>query len=99
MKLTELQIEDETSLKLMQPVSLAMREALLHLDTHQFGENRQRNKTKSDKLAQKNNPDNKLSVKSGGVKKKKNYAGEKKLKKGGVVSSENNLKKKKIKET
>ena len=42
-------MSDEESVKILQPVSLAMREALLHLDTHDFGENKARNKRKSDK--------------------------------------------------
>ena len=41
-------MSDEESVKILQPVSLAMREAVLHLDTHGFGENRARNKRKSE---------------------------------------------------
>ena len=43
-------MSDEDGVKIMQPVSLAMREALLHLDTHDFGQNKERNKLKSQKL-------------------------------------------------
>ena len=48
-KLEETTMSDEESVKILQPVSLAMREAVLHLDTHEFGENRARNKRKSGK--------------------------------------------------
>ncbi|XP_063691641.1 probable ATP-dependent RNA helicase DDX49 [Bolinopsis microptera] len=48
-QLEETTMSDEESVKILQPVSLAMREALLHLDTHDFGENKARNKRKSDK--------------------------------------------------
>ena len=53
---------DEESVKILQPVSLAMREAVLHLDTHGFGENRARNKRKSE---------NKSDQSTGTKKKKK----------------------------
>ena len=55
-------MSDEESVKILQPVSLAMREAVLHLDTHGFGENRARNKRKSEM---------KIDQSSGKKKKKK----------------------------
>eukprot|EP00116_Pleurobrachia_bachei_P002923 sb/3463185/ len=45
-KMTERVMPDEESTKLMQPVTLAMREAVLHLDTHDFGKTRERNREK-----------------------------------------------------
>eukprot|EP00116_Pleurobrachia_bachei_P015742 sb/3476004/ len=44
--MTERVMPDEESTKLMQPVTLAMREAVLHLDTHDFGKTRERNREK-----------------------------------------------------
>lgn len=39
-------MDDEDSVKLLGPVSVAMREAGLHLDTHNFGDKRDNNKRK-----------------------------------------------------
>ena len=44
--MTEREMPDNESTKLMQPVTLAMREAVLHLDTHDFGKTRERNREK-----------------------------------------------------
>ena len=63
-------MSDEESVKILQPVSLAMREAVLHLDTHQFGENRARNNRKSEK----NNDQSVEKIRK--KKKKKNFEGE-----------------------
>jgi hypothetical protein len=62
-------MSDEESVKILQPVSLAMREAVLHLDTHQFGENRARNKRKSEK----NNNQSVEKIRK--KKRKKNFEG------------------------
>lgn len=45
-ELKELKMDDEDSVKLLGPVSVAMREAGLHLDTHNFGDKRDNNKRK-----------------------------------------------------
>ena len=46
-------MSDEEGSKIMQPVALAMREALLHLDTHDFGQKKERNKRKTEQQVSK----------------------------------------------
>ena len=65
-QLQETTMSDEESVKILQPVSLAMREAVLHLDTHGFGENRARNKRKSEKKIEQSSGKKRKKGKIGG---------------------------------